>query len=175
MSRCTEFHHPMLHKNNIVMDTVNVIDENKNQVILRIVPVKIRGKTKIKTSALCDEASTTTLIDHQTAKCIGLQETIVLFCCKWMSKVTKRYITSEKIGFEISGMANGAKWFNVNGARTIINLAFLEQTINAKFLEEKYPYLSKTLLEKIADAESKILIGQDNGILTVTRKVMSLR
>jgi hypothetical protein len=31
MSGCTKFHHPMLHKNNIVMDTVNVIDENKSQ------------------------------------------------------------------------------------------------------------------------------------------------
>jgi hypothetical protein len=61
----------MLHKNNIVMDTVNVIDENKSQVILRIVPVKIRGKTTIATYALCDEASTATLIDHQTAKCIA--------------------------------------------------------------------------------------------------------
>jgi hypothetical protein len=43
MSGCTKFHHPMLHKNNIVMETVNVIDENKSQVILRIVLVKIRG------------------------------------------------------------------------------------------------------------------------------------
>jgi hypothetical protein len=49
------------------------------------------------------------------------------------------------------------------------NLALPEPTINAKFLEEKYPYLSKTLLEKIADAKPKILIGQDNGILTVAR------
>jgi hypothetical protein len=54
MSGCTKF-----YKNNIVMDTVNVIDENKSQVILRIVSVKIRGKTTIKTYALCDEASTT--------------------------------------------------------------------------------------------------------------------
>jgi hypothetical protein len=88
---------------------VNVIDVNKSQVILRIVPVKIRGKTTIETYALCDEASTLTLIDHQTAKCIELQGTTVLFCCKWMSKVTKRYDTPEKVEFEISGMANGAK------------------------------------------------------------------
>jgi hypothetical protein len=72
------------HKNNIVMDTVNVIDENKSQVILRIVPVKIRRKTTIETYALCDEASTTTLIDPQTAKCIGLKRTTVHFCCKWI-------------------------------------------------------------------------------------------
>jgi hypothetical protein len=65
-SGCSKLHHPILHKN-----TVNVIDVNKSQVILRIVPVKIRGKTTIETYALCDEASTLTLIDHQTAKCIG--------------------------------------------------------------------------------------------------------
>jgi hypothetical protein len=68
-----------------------------------------------------------------------------------MSKVTKRYDTSEKFRFEISRIAYGAKWFNVNGARTRNNLALPEQTINAKFLEENYPYLSKTLLEKIAN------------------------
>jgi hypothetical protein len=56
MSGCTKFHHSMLHKNNIVMDTANVIAENNSQVILRIVPVKIRGKTTIVTYALCDEA-----------------------------------------------------------------------------------------------------------------------
>jgi hypothetical protein len=70
----------MLHKNNIVMKTVNVIDGNKSQVILRIVPVKTRKKKTIETYTLCDEASTMTLIGHQTAKCIGLQETIVPFC-----------------------------------------------------------------------------------------------
>jgi hypothetical protein len=36
-------------------------------------------------------------------------------------------------------------------------------------LEEKYPYLSK----KIADGMPKILIGQDNGILTVASEVVS--
>jgi hypothetical protein len=72
-------------------------------------------------------------------------------------------------------MANGAKWFNANEARTINNLALLNQTINAIFLEENYPYLSKTLLEKIADTKPKILIGQDNGILTVAREVVSPR
>jgi hypothetical protein len=115
------------------MDTVNVIDENKSQVILRIVPVKIRRKTTIETYVLCDKASTTTLIDHQTAKCIGPQRKTVPFCCKWMSKVSKRYDTSEKVGFEISGMTNGTKWFNVNGARTIKHLAHPEQKINASF------------------------------------------
>jgi hypothetical protein len=72
-------------------------------------------------------------------------------------------------------MANGAKWFNVNGPRTINNLVLPEQTINAKFLEEKLTYLSKILLEKICDAKPKILIGQDNGILTVTREMVSPR
>jgi hypothetical protein len=80
----------------------------------------------MRTFALCNEASKTTLIDHQTFKYIELQGTTVPFCCKWKSKVTKHYATSEKIGFEISGMANGAKWFNVNGARTINNLALPE-------------------------------------------------
>jgi hypothetical protein len=38
---------------------------------------------------------------------IELQGTTVPLCCKWMSKVTKRYDTPEKVEFEISGMANG--------------------------------------------------------------------
>jgi hypothetical protein len=50
-------------------------------------------------------------------------------------------------------------------------LALPEQTINAKFLEEKYPYLSRTLLEKNGDAKPKILIGQDNGILTIKQNL----
>jgi hypothetical protein len=42
-------------------------------------------------------------------------------------------------------------------------------------LEEKHPYWSKTPLEKIADAKPKIVIGQDNGILTVTKEMVSPR
>jgi hypothetical protein len=75
----------------------------------------------------------------------------------------------------LKNLANGAKWFNVNGARTINNLALLVFGSFWKFLEEKYPYLSKTLLGKIADAKPKILIGQDNGILTVAREMLSPR
>jgi hypothetical protein len=51
MCGSTKFHHPMLQESNIVMDTVNVIDENISQVILRIVPVKIRWKLTIDTYA----------------------------------------------------------------------------------------------------------------------------
>jgi hypothetical protein len=64
---------------------------------------------------------------------------------------------------------SGCIHFASHGTRTINNLALPEQMINAKFLEEKHPYLSKTLLKKIADAKPKILIGKDNGILTVAR------
>jgi hypothetical protein len=59
----------------------------------------------------------------------------------------------------------------VNGAKTINNLVLPEQTINAKFLEEKLAYLSKTLLETIGDASPKILIGQDNGISTLKQNL----
>jgi hypothetical protein len=55
-------------KNNIVMDTVNVIDENKNQVLLRMVQVIIRGMTTIETCALCDKASTVSKIDRKKSK-----------------------------------------------------------------------------------------------------------
>jgi hypothetical protein len=48
MSGFTKFYHPMLHKNNIVVDTVSVIHANKSQVIMRIVSVKIRRKTTIE-------------------------------------------------------------------------------------------------------------------------------
>jgi hypothetical protein len=39
-------------------------------------------------------------------------------------------------------MANGAEWFNVNGARTINNLALPKKTINTKFLEERKKLLT---------------------------------
>jgi hypothetical protein len=60
----------------------------------------------------------------------------VPFSCKWIIKVTKRYDTSEKLGFAISGKANGAKMLNVNRARPINNLMLPDQTKNAKFFEE---------------------------------------
>jgi hypothetical protein len=54
-----------------------------SQVILRVVPVQIIAATVMNTFALCDEASTTTLIDTSFAEQIGDDGPELPFCCRW--------------------------------------------------------------------------------------------
>jgi hypothetical protein len=61
--------------------------------------VQIMAATVMNTFALCDEASTTTLIDASFADGPELP-----FCCRWMNKITKNYEKSKKVPFKIAGV-----------------------------------------------------------------------
>jgi hypothetical protein len=141
----------MVHKMDVA--SVNNTNDLTSQVILRVGPVYTKGTTVVSTFALFDEASTTTLIDE--TRVVGF---VVPFCCRWMNKMSNKYETSRKVKFEISGIANGSKWFVIDVARKIEKLALPCQRIDVKFLMAKYPHLSRDVLEKIANAEQKILL-----------------
>jgi hypothetical protein len=112
-----------------------------SQAILIVMPVQIMAATSMNTCALCDEASTTTLIYASFAEQIGADGPELLFCCRWMNKITKNYEISKKVPFKITGVVSESKWHVVSGARTIpkLNLDFLRQTIDVDFLMRKYP------------------------------------
>jgi hypothetical protein len=101
---CMRFHNPMLHKEEVQFGKAMTINRHLSQTILRIVPIIIKAVTEIDTFALCDEASTTTLIDQVVADQIGASGALVLpYRCQWMNKTTKRFDKSKKVTVEIAG------------------------------------------------------------------------
>jgi hypothetical protein len=76
----------------------------------------------MNTFVLCDEASTTSLIDASFAEQIGTDGPELLFCYRWMNKITKKYEKSKKVPFMIAGDGSESKWHAVSGAKAISNL-----------------------------------------------------
>jgi hypothetical protein len=116
--------------------------------------------TVMNTFALCDEASTTTLIDASFAEQIGADGAELPLCCRWMNKITKNYEKSKMVPFKIAGVGSESKCHVVSGARTIPNLDLPRQTIDADFLMRKYPYLPRDVQEKVASVKPRVLIDQ---------------
>jgi hypothetical protein len=83
-----------------VLGTIIRCDDLTSPVILRVVPVYVKGATVVYTFALCDKTSTTTLIDETIADQVGVVGSVVPFCCKCMNKMSKKYEPSRKVKFE---------------------------------------------------------------------------
>jgi hypothetical protein len=113
--------------------------------------VQIMATTVINTFALC----------ASFAEQIGAVGPELPFCCHWMNKITKNYEKSKKVPFKIA-----SKWHVVSVAQTIPNTDLPRQTIDVDFLMRRYPYLLRDVLEKVASSKPKVLIGQDNQIVT---------
>jgi hypothetical protein len=79
----------MLHKDEKQSGSIHNTNVPASQVILRVVLVQIMAATVMNTFALCDEASTTTLIDPSFAEQIGAYGPSVPFCCRCLNKITK--------------------------------------------------------------------------------------
>jgi hypothetical protein len=73
----------MLHKDERQPGSIHNINIIASQGILRVMPVQIMAATVMNTFALCDKASTTTLIDVSFAEQIGAN--CPEFCCRWMN------------------------------------------------------------------------------------------
>ncbi|KAG5869996.1 hypothetical protein JTB14_036177 [Gonioctena quinquepunctata] len=112
---CQKFHNNILHNldykkrdepqvedtPDIVLDQddhiekINFFQEESPTILLRIIPVKLRGrKREISTFALLDEAATTTMIDSRIAQEIGLDGPLEPLC---YHSVTSGSIMSQKM------------------------------------------------------------------------------
>jgi hypothetical protein len=100
----------MLHKDEKQSERIHNTNVLASQVILRVVTVQIMATTVMNTFALCDEASTTTLIDAFFAEKIGADGPELPFCCRWMNEITKNYEKSKKVPFKIAGVGFESKW-----------------------------------------------------------------
>ncbi|KAG5865551.1 hypothetical protein JTB14_007920 [Gonioctena quinquepunctata] len=189
---CQKFHNNILHNldykkrdepqventPDIVLDQddhierINFFQEESPTILLRIIPVKLRGRKKeISTFALLDEAATTTMIDSRIVQEIGLDGPLERLCYQWLNNVTKSEENSRKVSLEISGIEENSKKYRIKDVRTVNGLSLPKQTLDVKKMSESYPYIKETPVCSFFDAQPTILIGQDQCALTIARQI----
>ena len=178
---CNERHHPVLHSSpRIVQEAVQVTHTTAHsststtrspEVLLRVLPVTLRGPTgTIDTFALCDEASTVTMVDEDLANQLGARGPVEPLTLRWTDDTTLRENHSRHVTLDIRGGEPG-EFFEMCG-RTSARLNLPVQTMNISAMKRRWQHLEGIPLTSATQAcKPRILIGQDNAHLTIAREV----
>lgn len=178
---CGRWHHQLLHDDrpaeqtaedkkevaNNVRPTVNATKTSR--AYLKMVPVELYGpKGTARVLALLDEGSTVTLLDSSVVDQIGARGPREALSLETVGGKIITNKDSMKINMKIRGIHQSAKR-NIIGARTIDNLRLTPQKMEKKRIEE-CAHLFK-LADQLWHEEEppKLLIGQDNWELIVSR------
>ena len=178
---CNERHHPVLHSSpRIVQAAVEVTHTTAHsststsrspEVLLRVLPVTLRGPTgTIDTFALCDEASTVTMVDEDLANQLGARGPVEPLTLRWTDDTTLRENHSRHVTLDIRGGEPG-EFFEMCG-RTSARLNLPVQTMNISAMKRRWQHLEGIPLTSATQAcKPRTLIGQDNAHLTIAREV----
>lgn len=168
---CKKRHHPLLHLESNTVEVVSHISNSK-KTLLRIMPVRVKGLAGEKTTfALLDPASTATLVHTSLAEELGIDGEREPLCLQWANGEQISEGNSKRVSLEISGINEG-KSFNLKNLRTVSELPLLTQTIDKEKLASQWSYLKEINFESYENGRPTMIIGEDNALLMVTRKVI---
>ncbi|KAG5887139.1 hypothetical protein JTB14_024248 [Gonioctena quinquepunctata] len=176
---CKLKHHNLLHKNFTRKEKYEHTIENctlqtKENVLLHKIPRVLYGpNSSMKTSALCDEGSTVTLVDQSIVDTLGLQGIQKPLCIRWTGGFISNLNSSQKVNFTISAVGKQARIFQILGARTTHNSSLRTQSLNIDEWKNQY-HLKDFSIEHFSNEIPLILIGQDNAASNVPRHVRSI-
>ncbi|XP_072931828.1 uncharacterized protein [Epargyreus clarus] len=178
---CKRWHHFVLHEElwdhpkpeekkeiaNNVMLPVNTARTAK--AYLKMVPVELYGpKGAARILALLDEGSTVTLLDSAVARQIGLKGPVEALTLETVGGKTISKEDSMKVNVRLKGM-HQTKKRTISGARTIDDINLTPQRLEIRRIEE-CAHLKPMSKQLYYEEESpKLLIGQDNWELIVSR------
>ncbi|XP_048483483.1 uncharacterized protein LOC125489924 [Plutella xylostella] len=185
VSGCNLRHHKLLHHEAAKKEekheevtasttekpTVAANKSERRRAYLKIAPVVLTGPhSSIETYALFDEGSTITIIDADVANTLGLDGPTDPMWVQGVSGKEVRHSKSKKVDFTIRGK-HAQEEFKLEDARTVEKLDFITQTVKKEEVDD-CSHLSD-IQEELAyeGASPKLLIGQDNWDLIVSREV----
>ncbi|XP_026739594.1 uncharacterized protein LOC113502285 [Trichoplusia ni] len=180
--KCRRWHHTILHsdkpevqkssKEGASEEKVASVHNNKDEdrAYLKIVPVQLYGpKGQVRVLALLDEGSTVTLLDASIAEKIGAAGSREALTIETVGGKVIRKDSSQKINLKIKGVHRRDK--KTITVRTIDDLKLSEQRVNRSTVKNCL-HLKTIKRQLLYDAERpKLLIGQDNWGLIVTRRL----
>ncbi|XP_026735912.1 uncharacterized protein LOC113499598 [Trichoplusia ni] len=180
--KCRRWHHTILHsdkpevqkssKEGAPEEKVASVHNNKDEdrAYLKIVPVQLYGpKGQVRVLALLDEGSSVTLLDASIAEKIGATGSREALTIETVGGKVIRKDSSQKINLKIKGVHRRDK--KTITVRTIDDLKLSEQRVNRSTVKNCL-HLKAIERQLLYDAERpKLLIGQDNWGLIVTRRL----
>ncbi|XP_044755156.1 uncharacterized protein LOC123314105 [Coccinella septempunctata] len=186
INNCKRSHHKLLHKDqsqqnfdytqstqteDLRKENVLAVGQGAANILLRMIKVRLYGKNDfLETIALCDEASTVTLIDKSIVDHLEIEGNVESLCIQWTNNMTSCYEDSHRLDLDISGIHENAKRFTMKNVRSVENLSLPVQVIKETDWK-KYPHLQGIPFNEI-QGRPMILLGQDNIRLTVARRVI---
>ncbi|XP_059061142.1 uncharacterized protein LOC131854040 [Achroia grisella] len=188
-SGCHMKHHHLLHhdrkeedqlqqppeEHGVVTSTMEGNEEClRRRAYLKIVPVILQGpKSKIETYALLDEGSTVTLIDTSVADILGIDGPANTMWIQGVGAMVK-HEHSKTTSVKIKGK-HSSTIFKLDQVRTVDRLDITTQSVVDSDIKE-YGHLKEIQEELVYHrASPKLLIGQDNWDLIVSREVRAGR
>jgi hypothetical protein len=181
---CGMKHHHMLHfkgkpeeaaKPEVMTTTIEhpvmTAGIKNRRAFLKIVPVTVTGQhTSVNTYALLDEGSTITIIDASIADVLGTDGPTETMWVQGVSGPEIKHEKSKIVSFKIRGK-HADRQYELQGARTVERLNFTSQSVNEDEIED-CKHLEDIKDELTYDSASpKLLIGQDNWDLIVSRAI----
>lgn len=137
--------------------------------MLKILPVCVQGETRsISTFALLDDGSTITLIDEGLTREINVRGEKVDLRLK---TVQGEAIAAgcEKVNLTVTGAYGN---FELQGAMTVKDLPLPSQSLSEELLNQLNGWVGKRHLSPYLNARARLLIGQDNWKLLVSRDII---
>ncbi|KAL7735877.1 hypothetical protein ACLKA6_017873 [Drosophila palustris] len=176
IDNCERFHHRLLHKPKTTETTTRAefsgcIQENTQQVLLKMVPVTVHGPNgEKKILAFLDEGSTTTMLDMSIAREVGILGKEEPFCFGWTGGLYRYEQNAETANIQISG---NSQTHNLQNVRLVKDLDLPTQQINYQEIQEQYPYTKMANLHKLDNPKPMLLIGQQHGKLITSQSVIN--
>ncbi|XP_023289117.1 uncharacterized protein LOC111674124 [Orussus abietinus] len=150
--------------------TANTWSQGSRRILLKVLPVCLTGpRGDVNTYALLDEGSTVTLVDAGVAKAIGAHGAQIRLSLQGVRGMEISEPNSKTVTFAISGTPHGPS-YTVSGARTVQQLALPCQSLREEDLK-RFEHLGGVTAECYSNADPKVLLGQDNWDLIISREV----
>ena len=134
--------------------------------MLKIIPVCLCSpQTKINTFAMLDEGSTITLIDREIAHSIGVNGVLFSVSLNGINDQKAVEIIGERLNIEIE---NSSGKYKIKNAIAVDKLSLPSQSLSKESIA-RCGVEFNTKITLFTCADPKILLGQDNWDLIVTR------
>ncbi|KAG5863539.1 hypothetical protein JTB14_022826 [Gonioctena quinquepunctata] len=136
-------------------------------VLFRVISVNIHGPNGIlRVLALCDEGSTVTLVEDESASQLVLTGPSETLRIQWTNDSVSRQEDSKGINVDISAARENSKIFSIKGVHTVENSSFPSQTIDLS-LGREHEHLQNVPIDSFFKENPSIDQGNINLLVPV--------
>lgn len=127
----------------------NDVNKPFSTILLRMIHIKLYGpRALVPIFALCDVASTVTLLDTEVTETLGLTGTIESLCLKWINENVFIQEDSLRLYIKYSKIDDDSKIFTITNVRTVSHVSLPKQHVKISDWRE-YSHLTGVPIKDI--------------------------